>query len=94
VTIAGACAVIHPGWQVDGSIAGVQLVGVSLRPAPAPDAVRLGAADVPEILDLIDRTQPGPFRRRAVELGTHLGLRSADGRLIAGRTDFTAYRRR
>jgi hypothetical protein len=53
------------------------------RPAPAPDAARLGAADVPEILDLIDRTQPGPFRRRTVELGTYLGLRSADGRLIA-----------
>ncbi|GIE32383.1 hypothetical protein Ait01nite_054280 [Actinoplanes italicus] len=83
VTIAGAGAAAHPGWQVDGSVAGVQLVDVSLRPAPAPDAVRLGAADVPEILDLIDRTQPGPFRRRTVELGTYLGLRSADGRLVA-----------
>ncbi|MFC4070980.1 GNAT family N-acetyltransferase [Actinoplanes subglobosus] len=83
VTIAGAGATAHPGWQVDGSVAGVQLVDVSLRSAPAPDAVRLGAADVPEILDLIDRTQPGPFRRRTVELGVYLGLRGVDGRLIA-----------
>ncbi|MEU4620978.1 GNAT family N-acetyltransferase [Actinoplanes sp. NPDC023801] len=83
VTIAGAGTVAHPGWQVDRSVAGVQLVDVALRPAPAPDAIRLGAADVPEILDLIDRTRPGPFLRRTVELGSYLGLRSPDGRLIA-----------
>ncbi|MDI6104031.1 GNAT family N-acetyltransferase [Actinoplanes sp. NEAU-A12] len=83
VTIAGAGGVAHPGWQTGHSVGGVQLVDVSLRSSAAPDAVRLGAADVPDILDLVDRTQPGPFRRRTVELGTYLGLRSADGRLIA-----------
>jgi ribosomal protein S18 acetylase RimI-like enzyme len=83
VTIAGAGGFAHPGWQAGHSVGGVQLVDVSLRAAPAPEAVRLGAADVPDILDLVDRTQPGPFRRRTVELGTYLGLRSADGRLMA-----------
>ncbi|MFC7533314.1 GNAT family N-acetyltransferase [Actinoplanes sp. GCM10030250] len=82
VTIAGAGGVAHPGWEVEGSIAGVQLVDVSLRAEPEPAAVRLGAADVPEILDLIERTRPGPYLRRTVELGTYLGLRE-NGALIA-----------
>ena len=42
----------------------------------------LGAADVPEMLDLVERTQPGPFLARTVELGTYLGIRR-DGRLVA-----------
>jgi ribosomal protein S18 acetylase RimI-like enzyme len=83
VAIAAAGGVARPGWEVTGSVAGVQLVDVALRAAHAPDAVPLGAGDVPEILDLIDRTRPGPFRRRTVELGTYLGLRAPDGRLIA-----------
>lgn len=82
VAIAGAGGAVFDGWEITGSVAGVQLVAATLHSEPAPDAVRLGAADVPEILDLIDRTQPGPFRRRTVELGTYLGLRSG-GRLIA-----------
>ncbi|MEV6304665.1 GNAT family N-acetyltransferase [Actinoplanes sp. NPDC051861] len=83
VTIAGAGGVAHPGWEVEGTIAGVQLVDVSLRAAPAPEAVRLGEADVPEILELVSRTQPGPFLPRTVELGTYLGIRDAGGALIA-----------
>ncbi|GAA4945287.1 GNAT family N-acetyltransferase [Actinoplanes utahensis] len=84
VAIAGAGGVVHPGWEVAGSVGGVQLVATSAPAgAPAVDAVRLGPADVPEILDLIDRTQPGPFRRRTVELGTYLGLRAPGGRLVA-----------
>lgn len=44
--------------------------------------VELGAADVPEMLDLTARTRPGPFWRRTHELGTYLGVR-LDGRLVA-----------
>ena len=62
--------------------AGVQLVDVGLRAEPDPEAVVLGAADVPEILDLVERTKPGPFRPRTIELGTYLGIRR-DGRLVA-----------
>ena len=61
---------------------GVQLVGAALRAEPCPGAVRLGPGDVPEILDLIARTEPGPFLPRTVELGTYLGIRQ-DGRLVA-----------
>jgi predicted GNAT family acetyltransferase len=39
-------------------------------------------ADVPEILDLVARTQPGPFEPRTIEMGVYLGIRSC-GRLVA-----------
>ncbi|RSS48518.1 GNAT family N-acetyltransferase [Streptomyces sp. WAC07061] len=70
------------GWDTIGSVEGVQLVDTSLRAEPAPEAVRLGAADVPEMLALIGLTKPGPFLPRTVELGTYLGIRHR-GRLIA-----------
>ena len=60
----------------------MQLVDVSLVKEPDPEAIRLTAADVPEILDLVDRTQPGPFRPRTIELGTYLGIRR-NGALVA-----------
>jgi ribosomal protein S18 acetylase RimI-like enzyme len=82
VTLAGAGLTPHAGWELTGSVEGVQLVDVALRSAPDPEAVRLTAADVPEMLDLVARTEPGPFRNRTIELGTYLGLRR-DGALIA-----------
>ncbi|MFE7902397.1 GNAT family N-acetyltransferase [Streptomyces sp. NPDC057424] len=42
----------------------------------------LGAESVPEMLDLIERTRPGPFRPRTHELGTYLGVRDG-GALVA-----------
>ena len=48
----------------------------------APDFVRLDGQDAPEMLDLVKRTQPGPFLARTVELGTYLGVRE-DGALVA-----------
>ncbi|GAQ62238.1 GNAT family N-acetyltransferase [Streptomyces scabiei] len=70
------------GWEAVGGGQGVQMVDTGLRAEPAPEAVRLGPADVPEILDLVARTAPGPFLKRTVELGTYLGIRDR-GRLIA-----------
>ncbi|MFE0452384.1 GNAT family N-acetyltransferase [Streptomyces sp. NPDC058914] len=70
------------GWEVVGGGRGVQLVDTALRAEPAPEAVRLGLDDVPEILDLVARTRPGPFLKRTVELGTYLGIR-CQGRLVA-----------
>ncbi|MFF0085750.1 GNAT family N-acetyltransferase [Streptomyces canus] len=70
------------GWEVVRTGHGVQLVDTALRAEPDPEAVRLGPDDVPEILDLVARTEPGPFLPRTVELGTYLGIRH-DGRLIA-----------
>ncbi|MFD1147525.1 GNAT family N-acetyltransferase [Saccharothrix hoggarensis] len=70
------------GWEVLGRVAGVQLVDVGVRAAEDAEAVRLGPRDVPEMLELVERTKPGPFLRRTVELGTYLGIRR-DGALVA-----------
>ncbi|MCU7725176.1 GNAT family N-acetyltransferase [Actinoplanes sp. KI2] len=82
VAVAGRVPARLPGWELVAEIPGVQLVDVSLRVAPNAEAVRLTAADVPEILDLIERTRPGPFRPRTIELGTYLGIRR-QGALVA-----------
>ncbi|WP_327256958.1 GNAT family N-acetyltransferase [Streptomyces sp. NBC_01244] len=70
------------GWETVWSTPGVQLVDTALRAEPAPEAVRLGPADVPEVLELIGLTKPGPFLPRTIELGTYLGIRHR-GRLVA-----------
>ncbi|WP_238011046.1 GNAT family N-acetyltransferase [Dactylosporangium sp. AC04546] len=82
VTVVGEAPPPPAAWEVVLEIPGVQLVDVALEAAHDPEAVRLTAADVPEMLDLVERTQPGPFRARTIELGTYLGLRH-NGRLIA-----------
>src|SRR4051794_33183954 len=53
-----------PGWEPVFDVAGVQMVGASDRLGAAesdPDVVALGEADVPEMMDLVARTRPGPF---------------------------------
>ncbi|MEU5836137.1 GNAT family N-acetyltransferase [Streptomyces diacarni] len=52
------------------------------RTDAATGVVELGAHSVPEMLDLVDRTRPGPFRQRTHELGTYLGVRE-NGVLVA-----------
>jgi ribosomal protein S18 acetylase RimI-like enzyme len=69
-------------WEVLEELQGVQLVEAGVTAAPAVEAVRLTAADVPEMLDLVARTQPGPFLKRTIELGTYLGIRR-EGNLVA-----------
>ncbi|WP_033294221.1 GNAT family N-acetyltransferase [Amycolatopsis jejuensis] len=70
------------GWTVTGEIAGVQMDGTGIAAVPDPEAVRLTAADVPEMLDLVARTEPGPFLQKTVTLGTYLGIRR-NGALVA-----------
>ncbi|MEU5311437.1 GNAT family N-acetyltransferase [Streptomyces sp. NPDC021562] len=82
VGVPGYRGELPDGWELTMNIAGVQLVDEGMETAPEPAAVRLGPADVPEILDLIARTRPGPFLPRTIEMGTYLGIRR-EGRLIA-----------
>lgn len=70
------------GWTVLQELKSVQMDGSALRVADDPEFEVLTAADVPEILELITRTEPGPFAPRTIEMGTYLGLR-VDGRLVA-----------
>jgi GNAT superfamily N-acetyltransferase len=81
------CVLVDPagvpaGWEVVAAIPGVQMDGVRLEPAEDDEAVTLTGADVPEMLALVERTQPGPYLRRTIEMGRYLGLRR-DGELIA-----------
>jgi ribosomal protein S18 acetylase RimI-like enzyme len=72
-------------WEVVFGAEGVQLVADEQVGHDVPgddEIIRLGPADVPEMLDLVARTEPGPFCPRTIELGTYLGIRR-DGGLVA-----------
>ena len=77
-----AAAAVPDGWEVLFTLDGVQMVDDGIPAAPDPEAVVLGPADVPEMLALVERTRPGPFRPRTIAMGTYLGVRRG-GRLIA-----------
>jgi ribosomal protein S18 acetylase RimI-like enzyme len=70
------------GWSEVRRFVVTQMVGPDAIGEPDPEAVVLTVADVPEMLDLVAATQPGPFLERTIELGTYLGLRR-EGRLVA-----------
>ena len=53
-----------------------------ITPGPVPEHVALGTADVPEMTDLVTRTEPGPWRPRTVEFGGYVGVRDR-GALVA-----------
>jgi ribosomal protein S18 acetylase RimI-like enzyme len=72
-----------PRWELVGQGEGVQLVQTdALAPRPDPEAILLGSGDVPEMLAIVERNEPGPFRPRTYELGRYIGIRR-EGRLIA-----------
>jgi ribosomal protein S18 acetylase RimI-like enzyme len=70
------------GWQAVQAFDLVQMVGEQLTGAAYPEAIALGAADVPEMLELVAETEPGPFLPRTIELGDYLGIRRG-GALVA-----------
>jgi ribosomal protein S18 acetylase RimI-like enzyme len=82
LALAGTRFSAPAGWKVTMIGAGVQMTGDHLDFRADPEAVPLGAADVPEMLELTASTKPGPFLPRTVELGTYLGIRR-EGKLVA-----------
>ncbi|QNE78827.1 GNAT family N-acetyltransferase [Streptomyces finlayi] len=82
VTIAAFGESPPDDWPIVFQVDGVQLVDGTVAAAPDPEAVLLGPADVPEMLELVERTRPGPFTGRTVELGAYLGIRRS-GQLVA-----------
>ncbi|QII02663.1 GNAT family N-acetyltransferase [Rhodococcoides fascians A21d2] len=82
VALNGPERALPEGWSHVETFGLVQLVGTHLETRPFTEAVELTAADVPEMLDLVRRTEPGPFLPRTIELGTYLGVRRG-GALIA-----------
>jgi ribosomal protein S18 acetylase RimI-like enzyme len=74
-----------PGWTTMTRLEGLQMLGDSVKgdPFDATDGmVELGPDDVPEMLALIARTEPGPFEVRTIEAGAYFGVRR-EGRLVA-----------
>ncbi|WP_211769859.1 GNAT family N-acetyltransferase [Kutzneria sp. CA-103260] len=82
VTVTAGTVMQPADWPVEFEIPGVQLVDNGIAAAPFDEAVLLGPADVPEMIDLVERTRPGPFLTRTIELGTYLGVRR-EGALVA-----------
>jgi ribosomal protein S18 acetylase RimI-like enzyme len=80
VRFAGAPA-SAPGWEVARHVR-LQMIDVSVNATPCDEATRLSAADVPDMLDLVASTDPGPFLPRTIELGTYLGI-CRNGTLVA-----------
>jgi ribosomal protein S18 acetylase RimI-like enzyme len=74
---------VPDGWEVVGGGLGHQMVLPSLPPAPRLDVEvrQLTVGDVPQMLELVEVAQPGPFCLRTIELGTYLGI-FEDGRLV------------
>ncbi|WP_049562677.1 GNAT family N-acetyltransferase [Nonomuraea sp. SBT364] len=73
-----------PDWEPVFVLDGRQMIwtGGGLPDDLATDVAELGPDNVPEMLDLVARAQPGPFWPRTRELGTYLGIRD-NGILVA-----------
>ena len=91
VEIGGDMATVGPfapklpeNWETLYESKITQMIRVDGSPLPEGDvdASILGAADVAEMLALVELTKPGPFRPRTIELGTYVGIREG-GRLVA-----------
>jgi ribosomal protein S18 acetylase RimI-like enzyme len=75
-------AELPDAWQAVEAFDLVQMIGERVTGGDCPEAIPLGAADLPEILELVAQTEPGPFLTRTIELGDYLGIR-CDGALVA-----------
>jgi ribosomal protein S18 acetylase RimI-like enzyme len=75
-------AQLPDGWRAIQAFDLVQMTEEHVTGEDWPEAVPLGAADVPDMLELVAKTEPGPFLTRTIELGDYLGVRR-DGALIA-----------
>jgi ribosomal protein S18 acetylase RimI-like enzyme len=56
--------------------------GAISAPCEPLELLPMGPADVPEMMELVTLTKPGPFAQRTLEMGDYLGVREA-GRLVA-----------
>ena len=81
-------AIVHAGagvpepWKTVQEFEVVQMIGEHVNGVNAPEAIPLSARDVPEMLELVRQTDPGPFLDRTIELGDYIGIRR-DGQLVA-----------
>jgi ribosomal protein S18 acetylase RimI-like enzyme len=69
-------------WKTLQEFEVVQMIGQRVKGVDAPQAIPLRAHDVPEMLELVRKTDPGPFLDRTIELGDYVGIRH-DSQLVA-----------
>ena len=82
VYVGGSLPGTLSGWEVIRQNQLPQMVCDELRHSTYVDAVRLNTDDVPEMIELVALTQPGPFLSRTIELGQYIGIRQ-EGKLVA-----------
>ncbi len=59
------------GWEFLGGGEGVQLVETAvLQPRPFDEAIELDSDDAAEMMAIVERNQPGPFRPRTPRAGS------------------------
>ena len=75
-------AELPDAWRAVAAFDLVQMIGERVSGVDCAEAIPLSAADVPEMMELVARTEPGPFLTRTIELGDYLGIRF-DGALVA-----------
>lgn len=74
---------IADGWTSEHTIPCLQMVAGDVADfADTIELVELGPPDVPEMIELVNATRPGPFSPRTIEMGRYIGHR-VDGRLVA-----------
>jgi ribosomal protein S18 acetylase RimI-like enzyme len=73
---------LSEGWRAVQAFDLTQMVEEQVTGVDCSEAITLGAADIPEMLELVAQAEPGPFLPRTIELGDYLGIRS-DGVLVA-----------
>jgi ribosomal protein S18 acetylase RimI-like enzyme len=69
-------------WRVVSSFEVVQMVADVALGERGEGFLALGDDDVPEMLELTRRTNPGPFLPRTIEMGDYIGVRDG-GALVA-----------
>jgi ribosomal protein S18 acetylase RimI-like enzyme len=75
-------AELPDGWRAVQAFDLVQMIEERVTGVDYAEAIPLGTADVPEMLELVAETEPGPFLTRTIELGDYLGIRRG-GALVA-----------
>ena len=77
VAIAAAPGAVPSAWRLMRHLDTVQMTddAVSLSSDLAPRTVVLDDGDVPAMLELVRRTDPGPFEARTIDLGGFVGVR-------------------
>ena len=75
--------VVPDGWETQHSLPCLQMVAQRVTAEATSDEIgELGPDDVPDMIELVNATRPGPFAERTRELGRYVGIRRG-GRLVA-----------